>query len=130
MARALVRALARTWAARGRRQFAARAPVAKGPDIEAMMRMLPPKPEPPSNDDCCLSGCEFCVWDLYDEDMRAYQKQATEVRVALEAQGRPVPEQLRPEFLRDTVDPSMRAFLDMEREMAMRIQQERDDDDS
>ncbi|KAJ1905941.1 hypothetical protein LPJ81_001639 [Coemansia sp. IMI 209127] len=94
-----------------------------------MMKMMPPKPEPPSNEDCCMSGCEFCVWDLYDEDMREYQKYATEAKQAFEVQGKPVPEQLRPENLRDSMDPSMRAFLDMEREMAMRIQQEEEKND-
>ncbi|KAJ2024950.1 hypothetical protein IWW57_003551 [Coemansia sp. S610] len=92
-----------------------------------MMRTLPPKPEPPSNDDCCLSGCEFCVWDLYDDDMREYQKQAGVIRDAFEALGKPVPTCIRPESLRDAVDPTMRAFLDLEREMAMRIQQEADE---
>ncbi|KAJ2504774.1 hypothetical protein IWW47_002366 [Coemansia sp. RSA 2052] len=96
-------------------------------DPEAMMRTLPPKPEPPSNDDCCLSGCEFCVWDLYDDDIREYQKQASAIRDAFAAQDKPVPECLRPENLHDAVDPTMRAFLDLEREMAMRIQQEADD---
>ncbi|KAJ2472982.1 hypothetical protein GGI02_001204 [Coemansia sp. RSA 2322] len=92
-----------------------------------MMRTLPPKPEAPSNDDCCLSGCEFCVWDLYDEDMREYQKQAGAIRDVLEAQGKPVPARLRPENLRDAVGPTMRAFLDLEREMAMKIQHEADE---
>ncbi|KAJ1733869.1 hypothetical protein LPJ61_001350 [Coemansia biformis] len=128
MARALIRTLALGWAGRGRRLLSARAPGAAGPDVEAMMRALPPKPEPPSNDDCCMSGCEFCVWDLYDEDMREYRKQAELARAVLEARGRPVPRQLRPESLRDAVDPAMRAFLDMERAMAARIQQEGDND--
>ncbi|PIA14276.1 hypothetical protein COEREDRAFT_28860, partial [Coemansia reversa NRRL 1564] len=51
---------------------------------------LPPKPDPPRNEDCCMSGCEFCVWDLYDEDMREYQKHATAIREALKAQNKPV----------------------------------------
>ncbi|KAJ1805141.1 hypothetical protein LPJ56_006588, partial [Coemansia sp. RSA 2599] len=98
-------------------------------DLAKMMKLLPPKPEPPSDGDCCLSGCEFCVWDLYDEDMREYQKQAGIVRKAFEDQGKEVPEHLRPENIRDSVDPTMRAFLDMEREMAMRIQQEEEEND-
>ncbi|KAJ2863761.1 hypothetical protein GGH94_003368 [Coemansia aciculifera] len=114
-----------------RRQFSARrfsvlSARPKQLDPEVMMRTLPPKPEPPSNDDCCLSGCEFCVWDLYDEDMREYQKQAAVIRDAFETLNKPVPACIRPESLRDAVDPTMRAFLDMEREMAMRIQQEAD----
>ncbi|KAJ2778490.1 hypothetical protein H4R18_004561 [Coemansia javaensis] len=115
-------------AASGRaRRLSGRAP---GPgDVEALLRALPPKPEAPSNDDCCMSGCELCVWDLYDQDMREYQRQAVAAREALEAQGRPVPRQLRPEHLRDSVDPAMRAFLDMEREMAMRIRHEAEEQD-
>ncbi|KAJ1833297.1 hypothetical protein LPJ63_002853 [Coemansia sp. RSA 2711] len=110
-----------------RRPYSTRAPKSGEPDIDAMMRTLPPKPEPPGKDDCCMSGCEYCVWDLYDEDMREYQKHATAIREALEARGRPVPQHLRPESLRDSVDPSMRAFLDMEREMAQRIKDEEED---
>ncbi|KAJ1990548.1 hypothetical protein GGI25_001778 [Coemansia spiralis] len=114
----------------GTRKFSVLSQRAKSVDPEALMKTLPPKPEPPSNDDCCLSGCEYCVWDLYDEDMREYKKYATQAREAFEAQGKSVPEQLRPENLHDLVDPSMRAFLDMEREMAMRIQQEEDEDNN
>ncbi|KAJ2726705.1 hypothetical protein GGI07_000429 [Coemansia sp. Benny D115] len=111
------------------RGFSSQTPPPRGEDPDKLLRLLPPKPEAPSNDDCCLSGCEFCVWDLYDEDMREYQKQAETVRKAFEAQGRAVPKQVRPENLHDSVDPSMRAFLDMEREMAMRIQHEEDTHD-
>ncbi|KAJ1736420.1 hypothetical protein LPJ72_001431 [Coemansia sp. Benny D160-2] len=106
------------------RRFSTQPLQRKALDPDKMMKMLPPKPEPPNNDDCCMSGCEFCVWDLYDEDMREYQKHAVEAREAFEAQGRPIPDELRPEKLRDSIDPSMRAFLDNEREMAIRIQQE------
>lgn len=100
----------------------------KASDPETMLRMMPPKPEPPSNDDCCLSGCEFCVWDLYDEDMKEYQKSASQVQEAFEAHGKPVPDSVKPETIRDAVDPTMRAFLDMEREMAMKIKEEEEDD--
>ncbi|KAJ2161925.1 hypothetical protein GGF46_001116 [Coemansia sp. RSA 552] len=115
-------------AALGQRRLSTRAPGAK--DTEAMARALPPKPEPPGKEDCCMSGCEYCVWDLYDEDMREYQKHAVALREALEEQGEPVPAELRPANLRDAVDPSMRAFLDMEREMKQRIQHEADEDDT
>ncbi|KAJ1964561.1 hypothetical protein GGI12_001337 [Dipsacomyces acuminosporus] len=109
-----------------RRQFSACSYQAKTLDLDAMMKRLPPKPEPPDNDDCCLSGCEFCVWDLYDSDMREYQEQAKAIRQAFEARGKPVPEQLRPENIQDSVDPTMRAFLDMERDLAIKAQEERD----
>ncbi|KAI8318717.1 hypothetical protein GQ54DRAFT_266562 [Martensiomyces pterosporus] len=90
------------------------------------MKTLPPKPEPPEDSDCCLSGCEFCVWDLYDDDMREYQEQAQAIRQAFEASGLAVPEQLKPERLRDSIDPTMRAFLDMERDLAIKAQEEKD----
>ncbi|ORX68969.1 hypothetical protein DL89DRAFT_293452 [Linderina pennispora] len=95
-------------------------------DLKALMRTLPPKPEPPEDDSCCLTGCEFCVWDLYDDDMREYQQQAKAISEEFEKQGKPVPEELKPENLRDSIDPTMRAFLDLERELAMK-DQDKDD---
>ena len=35
-----------------------------------------PKPQPPAEpgpDDCCHSGCTWCVLDLYDEDLARYR---------------------------------------------------------
>ncbi|KAJ1932262.1 hypothetical protein EC988_009516, partial [Linderina pennispora] len=58
-------------------------------DLKALMRTLPPKPEPPEDDSCCLTGCEFCVWDLYDDDMREYQQQAKAISEEFEKQGKP-----------------------------------------
>ncbi|KAJ1777467.1 hypothetical protein LPJ77_002830 [Coemansia sp. RSA 2523] len=124
-------AVSALWRRRGLlRAYSAHTPDDKGPDVNVLMRTLPPKPEPPGRDDCCMSGCEYCVWDLYDEDMHEYQKHATAIREALEAKGMPVPQHLRPESLRDSVDPSMRAFLDMERQMEQRIKDQEDQDDS
>jgi len=39
------------------------------------------KPEPPADNECCESGCEPCVWDVYREQLalwQAHQKQAAE----------------------------------------------------
>jgi hypothetical protein len=39
------------------------------------------KPIPPGDYDCCESGCEPCVWDVYQAEMaqwRAVQTQSTE----------------------------------------------------
>lgn len=38
---------------------------------------MPPKPEEPDN--CCMSGCVNCVWDLYREEMETW---ATQMRRA------------------------------------------------
>jgi hypothetical protein len=32
--------------------------------------MVPPKPEEPDN--CCMSGCVNCVWDVYRDDLEEY----------------------------------------------------------
>lgn len=34
----------------------------------------PPPPEKPLTDDCCGSGCDRCVWDIYYEELEAYNK--------------------------------------------------------
>lgn len=37
-------------------------------------RYIPPPPEKPLPDDCCGSGCVRCVWDIYYEELEAYNK--------------------------------------------------------
>jgi hypothetical protein len=35
-----------------------------------------PQPQPPArpgNDECCHSGCTFCVLEMYQEDLAAYE---------------------------------------------------------
>lgn len=34
----------------------------------------PPPPEKPLPDDCCGSGCVRCVWDIYYDELEAYNK--------------------------------------------------------
>jgi hypothetical protein len=35
----------------------------------------PMPPVRPERDDCCHSGCEPCVFDLYDEALERYEKE-------------------------------------------------------
>lgn len=35
---------------------------------------LPPPPDKPLPGDCCGSGCVRCVWDVYYEELEAYNK--------------------------------------------------------
>ncbi|WP_093553526.1 oxidoreductase-like domain-containing protein [Pseudoduganella namucuonensis] len=35
----------------------------------------PQAPEPPGPDDCCHSGCAYCVDDLYQEALDRYREQ-------------------------------------------------------
>ncbi|KAF2271810.1 uncharacterized protein EI97DRAFT_427549 [Westerdykella ornata] len=46
--------------------------------------LVPPKPTEPDN--CCMSGCVNCVWDLYRDEMEEWAAKAAEARAALQAQ--------------------------------------------
>ncbi|HEU4850762.1 MAG TPA: oxidoreductase-like domain-containing protein [Telluria sp.] len=40
-----------------------------------------PKPSPPVRpelEDCCLSGCNPCIFDLYEEALQRYREQLAE----------------------------------------------------
>jgi len=41
------------------------------------------KPTPPGNNECCESGCNPCVWDLYYEELQEWKDaQATTTATA------------------------------------------------
>ncbi|EGX91144.1 Oxidoreductase-like protein [Cordyceps militaris CM01] len=44
---------------------------------------VPPRPEEPDN--CCMSGCVNCVWDLFREDMEEWTLQSNEAKKRLAA---------------------------------------------
>jgi hypothetical protein len=35
----------------------------------------PRPPSPPAPEDCCRSGCNPCVFDLYEADLRQYERE-------------------------------------------------------
>lgn len=47
--------------------------------------MIPPKPQEPDN--CCMSGCVNCVWDIYQEDMEDWTAANNEAQSKLNAEG-------------------------------------------
>ncbi|KAK0485924.1 hypothetical protein IW261DRAFT_1452766 [Armillaria novae-zelandiae] len=45
--------------------------------------VVPELPRAPESDECCMSGCAVCVYDLYEESMAAYKKNVAALRNAL-----------------------------------------------
>jgi len=33
------------------------------------------RPSEPGPEDCCQSGCTYCVWEIYQQDLEAFQDQ-------------------------------------------------------
>ncbi|XP_064644052.1 NADH-cytochrome b5 reductase-like [Lineus longissimus] len=48
-------------------------PVASSDDL------LPPKPEEPSQADCCGTGCIPCVFDIYDQELKLWEEDCRKV---------------------------------------------------
>ncbi|KAL6711214.1 hypothetical protein ACN47E_005745 [Coniothyrium glycines] len=46
--------------------------------------LVPPKPEEPDN--CCMSGCVNCVWDMYRDEMEEWAEKSAQARTAIAAQ--------------------------------------------
>ncbi len=36
------------------------------------------KPTPPGDSDCCESGCEPCVWDIYYQELALWRAEDTQ----------------------------------------------------
>lgn len=46
---------------------------------EVKKKKSPPnKPLPPENDECCGSGCQRCVFDIYYDKLEKYEKEMEE----------------------------------------------------
>ncbi|KAK0226046.1 hypothetical protein IW262DRAFT_734648 [Armillaria fumosa] len=51
--------------------------------------VVPQLPRAPESDECCMSGCAVCVYDLYEESMAAYKKNVAALRNTLVSMGVP-----------------------------------------
>ncbi|THV07290.1 hypothetical protein K435DRAFT_833642 [Dendrothele bispora CBS 962.96] len=86
---------------------------------------IPEKPEEPADDECCMSGCAVCVYDLYEESLGLYKEALAKVTATLTSMG--VPESEWPASLRSSAaglevgkkkDVALSAFEEMERRLA------------
>ncbi|KAJ1975204.1 DNA primase large subunit Spp2, partial [Dimargaris verticillata] len=59
--------------------------------IQRLIAELPTKPDPPSDDMCCMSGCARCVWDIYNEELFEFETQVNKIREACQAANVPLP---------------------------------------
>lgn len=64
-------------------------PIERKKEIEAASYevagvLVPPKPAEPDN--CCMSGCVNCVWDLYRDEMEEWAAKSAEARTKMQAQ--------------------------------------------
>lgn len=44
------------------------------------------KPVPPSDGECCESGCSHCVWDTYYEEMHRWREAEAQRKAQAEAE--------------------------------------------
>ncbi|KAJ7121568.1 oxidoreductase-like protein [Mycena epipterygia] len=59
---------------------------------------VPQRPRAPESDECCMSGCAVCVYDLYEESLGAYRDSLQTLRATLAAAG--IPEASWPDNVR------------------------------
>lgn len=45
---------------------------------------LPPRPQPPRDEDCCRGGCLLCVFDLYERDLERWEERVVQIRAERE----------------------------------------------
>ncbi|OAQ28020.1 hypothetical protein K457DRAFT_76902 [Linnemannia elongata AG-77] len=95
---------------------------------------VPIKPLPPGAEDCCMSGCAHCIYDLYEEDRQEYKAKLAKVLDEISKAGLPPPPNISntkkgkgdgastgdAQSANDEdndMDPGMKAFLELERKL-------------
>ncbi|KAG2151149.1 uncharacterized protein EDB93DRAFT_1139358 [Suillus bovinus] len=84
--------------------------------------LIPEEPIPPSDEECCMSGCAICVYDIYEESLEAYKKSIVALRSSLSALSIPDsewPDRVRtnPPAAEKRQDVILNAFEEMERQL-------------
>ncbi|KAG0270975.1 hypothetical protein BGZ95_001296 [Linnemannia exigua] len=94
---------------------------------------IPVKPSPPGAEDCCMSGCAHCIYDIYEEDRQEYKTKLAETLDEIAKAGLPPPPNINTKAAGgdgasasgaqsthdedDDMDPGMKAFLELERKL-------------
>ncbi|KAF9923963.1 hypothetical protein FBU30_005983 [Linnemannia zychae] len=87
---------------------------------------IPIKPTPPGAEDCCMSGCAHCIYDIYEEDRQEYSANLAKVLDEISKAGLPPPDignktkdgdGAQSTNSDDDMDPGMKAFLELERKL-------------
>ncbi|KAN0136848.1 Oxidoreductase-like protein, N-terminal domain containing protein [Lactarius tabidus] len=83
--------------------------------------VIPEIPKAPEPDECCMSGCAVCVYDLYQESLDTYKTAVASVRASLTSMGVRVeqwPENIRLDLERKTSPQIiLSAFEEMEQKL-------------
>ncbi|KAF8814818.1 hypothetical protein BYT27DRAFT_7081618 [Phlegmacium glaucopus] len=94
---------------------------------------IPEEPKPPADDECCMSGCAVCVYDLYEETLEAYKEAVLSLRNSLSALHIPQnewPSSIRQQGSSEPNGPDKRremvlnAFEEMERTLKLKRESE------
>ncbi|KAF8596628.1 hypothetical protein BDV93DRAFT_527924 [Ceratobasidium sp. AG-I] len=96
---------------------------------------IPKRPTPPESDECCMSGCAVCVYDLYLSSLDDFKVELRSARQRLKERAVPLvewPDEARKAEERERarqvepqedpldsldLDPSMKAFLMLEKKL-------------
>ncbi|KAG2063751.1 hypothetical protein BDR04DRAFT_1111144 [Suillus decipiens] len=84
--------------------------------------VIPKEPIPPSDEECCMSGCAICVYDIYEESLEAYKESIVALRSSLSALSIPDsewPDRVRtnPPAAEKRQEVILNAFEEMERQL-------------
>lgn len=71
--------------------------------------VIPEEPKPPADDECCMSGCAVCVYDLYEESLNSYKESVAALRASLAALS--IPESQWPSSIRTTTTQASTAVM-------------------
>ncbi|KAH8917058.1 hypothetical protein BT69DRAFT_1227379 [Atractiella rhizophila] len=84
---------------------------------------IPRKPIPPTEEECCQSGCAVCVYDLFEEEKTSYKEKIAQIQDELKKRGIKAaawPEELRMRVAEEETeveDPSISALKALEEKL-------------